>query len=75
MPGSIRRSTLLWVMAVLVPIQLHAQMGRVQDDLSLPSDILGGDRHYAVYLPPDYDSSTRSYPVLYLLHGAGDDQS
>ena len=33
------------------------------------------DRKYSVYLPPDYESSQRSYPVLYLLHGAGDDQT
>jgi enterochelin esterase-like enzyme len=33
------------------------------------------DRKYAVYLPPDYFTSERSYPVLYLLHGAGDDQT
>jgi enterochelin esterase-like enzyme len=26
-------------------------------------------------LPPDYETSQRSYPVLYLLHGAGDDQT
>ena len=39
------------------------------------SDILGSERKFAVYLPPDYDTSTRSYPVLYLLHGAGDDQT
>jgi enterochelin esterase-like enzyme len=28
---------------------------------------------YYLYLPPDYDSSGRSYPVLYLLHGASGD--
>jgi enterochelin esterase-like enzyme len=33
------------------------------------------DRKYAVYLPEDYATSNRSYPVLYLLHGAGDDQT
>jgi enterochelin esterase-like enzyme len=33
------------------------------------------DRKYAIYLPPDYTSSQRSYPVLYLLHGSGDDQT
>lgn len=33
------------------------------------------DRKYAIYLPPDYESSQRSYPVLYLLHGGGDDQT
>ena len=33
------------------------------------------DRKYAIYLPPDYETSERSYPVLYLLHGGGDDQT
>jgi enterochelin esterase-like enzyme len=53
----------------------YSQTGKVFDDLSIPSKILGGERKYAVYLPPCYESSNRSYPVLYLLHGAGDDQS
>ena len=39
------------------------------------SEILDSERKFAVYLPPDYESSERSYPVLYLLHGAGDDQT
>lgn len=52
-----------------------SQSGKVFDDLSLQSEILDGQRKYAVYLPPDYDISERSYPVLYLLHGAGDDQT
>ena len=54
---------------------VQAQMGKVFDKLSHPSKILKMDRNYAVYLPPDYDISERSYPVLYLLHGAGDDQT
>ncbi|CAN0517036.1 unnamed protein product, partial [Scytosiphon promiscuus] len=33
------------------------------------------ERKFAVYLPPDYEASQRSYPVLYLLHGGGDDQT
>jgi enterochelin esterase-like enzyme len=33
------------------------------------------ERKYAIYLPPDYETSQRSYPVLYLLHGSGDDQT
>lgn len=52
-----------------------AQHGTVKDKLSFHSDILNSDRHYAIYLPPDYMQSERSYPVLYLLHGAGDDQT
>ena len=52
-----------------------AQTGQVKDNLTVPSKILKMDRKYAVYLPPDYFTSQRSYPVLYLLHGAGDDQT
>lgn len=52
-----------------------AQTGKVYDNLSLKSKILNMERKYAVYLPPDYESSQRSYPVLYLLHGGGDDQT
>jgi enterochelin esterase-like enzyme len=54
---------------------LTAQMGKVFDNLSMPSKILKMDRKYALYLPPDYETSQRSYPVLYLLHGGGDDQT
>ena len=53
----------------------HAQVGKVVDSCTMESEILGGERKFAVYLPPDYESSSRSYPVLYLLHGAGDDQT
>ncbi|GEO08556.1 alpha/beta hydrolase [Segetibacter aerophilus] len=45
------------------------------DNLSLKSKILNMDRKFAIYLPPDYETSQRSYPVLYLLHGGGDDHT
>lgn len=54
---------------------ISAQTGKVFDNLSMQSKILKMERKYAVYLPPDYETSQRSYPVLYLLHGAGDDQT
>lgn len=54
---------------------LQAQTGKVMDNLSLKSKILNMDRKFAIYLPPDYETSQRSYPVLYLLHGAGDDHT
>jgi enterochelin esterase-like enzyme len=31
-------------------------------------------REMYVYTPPGYDQSTQKYPVLYLLHGGGEDQ-
>jgi enterochelin esterase-like enzyme len=34
------------------------------------------NRHAFVYTPPDYDKdTTRRYPVLYLQHGAGEDET
>jgi enterochelin esterase-like enzyme len=60
---------------VLCPALVFAGTGQVFDEESMTSQILKGERKYAVYLPPDYESSQRSYPVLYLLHGGGDDQT
>ena len=54
---------------------LLAQQGKVFENLTLESSILKMKKKYAVYLPPDYDTSERYYPVLYLLHGAGGDQA
>jgi len=56
-------------------LSLTAQYGKVYDNLTMDSEILKMERHYAIYLPPDYEHSERSYPVLYLLHGGGDDQT
>jgi len=59
----------------LLPILLMAQTGKVIDNLTLESKILKMTKKYAIYLPPDYETSSRSYPVLYLLHGHGDDHT
>jgi enterochelin esterase-like enzyme len=58
-----------------ITLALMAQTGKVSDNLSMPSKILKMERKYAIYFPPDYETSSRSYPVLYLLHGSGDDQT
>jgi S-formylglutathione hydrolase FrmB len=42
---------------------------------SVPSKILGHDVPYCVLLPPSYDSNaTQRYPVLYFLHGLGENE-
>lgn len=69
------KTYLMLLFSVAVCQWSFAQSGKVMDNLSLPSKILKGERKYAVYLPPDYETSQRSYPVLYLLHGGGDDQT
>jgi enterochelin esterase-like enzyme len=66
---------ILAAFALFLPCSLIAQSGKVYDNLSLNSKILKGERKYAIYLPPDYETSERDYPVLYLLHGSGDDQT
>ncbi len=40
------------------------------------SKVTGSWRHALVYLPPNYDAQTGTrYPVLYLQHGAGEDET
>ena len=41
----------------------------------MESTTLGKSVNYSVYLPSDYNSSQRSYPVVYLLHGYTDDHT
>jgi enterochelin esterase-like enzyme len=65
----------LLTISLILVCSLGAQTGVVKDNMTIPSKILKMDRKYAVYLPPDYNTSQRSYPVLYLLHGYGDDQT
>ncbi|MDR0796837.1 MAG: esterase family protein [Tannerella sp.] len=54
---------------------VHAQGGLVYETKTVKSEILKMDRKYSIYLPPGYNESDQSYPVLYLLHGSGDDHT
>jgi enterochelin esterase-like enzyme len=69
------KNTFAFFLLLSISLTSFAQTGKVYDNLSMNSDILKMERKYAIYLPPDYDISERSYPVLYLLHGGGDDQT
>ncbi len=69
------RNHLLLLCTLVFMANSYAQSGKVFDALTMKSEILKSERKFAVYLPPDYETSNRSYPVLYLLHGAGDDQT
>ncbi len=51
------------------------QSGLVKESLAVKSSILSHDIKYSVYLPADYNTSNRSYPVLYLLHGYSDNET
>jgi enterochelin esterase family protein len=49
----------------------HGEIRQVWYDTST----LGTERRMHVYTPPGYDASDEQYPVLYLLHGGGDEDS
>src|ERR1700678_1794826 len=58
-------------------LPLHAQ-SRI-DCNALNSRILKREVHYCVYLPPSYNAGAakqppQDYPVLYFLHGLGDNE-
>ncbi len=69
----IYRLSLLFI--IITSTNFIFAQSKVFDNLTMKSEILNMERNYAVYLPPDYETSSRSYPVLYLLHGLGDDQT
>jgi len=48
--------------------------GTVKESLSIESKILGKQVKYSIYLPFDYETSSRYYPVVYLLHGLNDNE-
>lgn len=63
---------LLWcVLLVVLGWNTAFAQSSVSENEKMESRILKRTVDYAVYLPPGYAASDRSYPVLYLLHGAG----
>jgi S-formylglutathione hydrolase FrmB len=63
---------------ILLSSPLFAEAGRI-DCNALNSQILKQPVHYCVYLPANYDAGARQqppprYPVLYFLHGLGDNE-
>ncbi len=58
-----------------IAAQAFTQQGILKESLKAKSNILGKDVNYCVYLPYDYQTSSRSYPVLYLFHGFTDDET
>ena len=51
------------------------QAGKVIEQSTIRSTILNRPVKYTIYLPFDYETSQRTYPVVYLLHGYTDDHT
>lgn len=68
--------SLLIVLLFLVSL-CYGQVSRgiVKEGLKIDSKILGKEVKYTVYLPYDYETSNRYYPVVYLLHGYTDNET
>jgi S-formylglutathione hydrolase FrmB len=59
---------------ILLLTPLANAQGRAECSV-IKSEILGGPVRYCAYLPPSFDEDkTRRYPVLYYLHGLGDNE-
>ena len=62
------------VLCILFNLNGMAQSA-VFESLKFDSKKLGKEVSYSIYLPSDYNTSQRNYPVLYLLHGYTDDET
>jgi S-formylglutathione hydrolase FrmB len=69
-----KKSLATFVAAILF-LSVFAQQGKVVESLKFQSNLVSYPVKYSIYLPPGYETSERSYPVLYLLHGYSDDET
>ncbi|MBQ9371060.1 MAG: serine hydrolase [Thermoguttaceae bacterium] len=53
----------------------EGQSGSGVFEMSLYSDALKREKKYRVYVPNEYRTTSTYYPVLYLLHGLGGDET
>ena len=56
------------------PVRCQETIGRVADETYF-SDVSETKQTYIVYVPPCYDVTTTRYPMIYLIHGAGVDDT
>ncbi len=56
-------------------IAVAQNAGKVIEQVSIKSNILNKNVAYTIYLPADYTTSERTYPVVYLLHGYTDNNT
>jgi enterochelin esterase-like enzyme len=64
--------TLILFFTGTIAANAQVSRGKALEGLTIDSELMGKEMRYTVYLPFDYESSNRYYPVLYLLHGYSD---
>lgn len=70
----VRRTTMvtLALLSVIVVFDHSSSAQRPFFDRTHASKVFGEARNYRIFLPPDYQSSNKSYPVIYYFHGHSD---
>jgi enterochelin esterase-like enzyme len=63
------------VLFIVCSMMAFVANGKVIEQNIVKSKILNRGVGYSVYLPEGYDTDNRTYPVIYLLHGYGDDHT
>lgn len=69
------RSFILIVIIIILQGCRENPAPRIREGLSFQSHLLQRSVKYSIYLPPGYFKTEKHYPVVYLLHGLGDDES
>ncbi len=69
------KNILSFLLMILISLNVFSQHGKVMESLEFESKFVKYPFKYSIYLPADYETSNRSYPVLYLLHGYSDDET
>jgi enterochelin esterase-like enzyme len=71
-----KRATSILVF-ILISLNIFSQevKPRIMESLSMHSNILNKDIKYSICLPENYYKSKKPFPVVYLLHGLGDDET
>jgi enterochelin esterase-like enzyme len=67
--------TICSLLFIFLGVTQAADEVRIFESLSFYSKILGQPIKFSVVLPENYYSDNQKYPVVYLLHGLGDDET
>lgn len=69
-----RNSAILISLLFLTSASAQNNQARIVEGVSFNSEKLGQDVKFSIILPEGYFASKKSYPVVYLLHGLGDNE-
>ncbi|MDN3549480.1 alpha/beta hydrolase [Mucilaginibacter aquaedulcis] len=72
---NIIQKCLLFCCIMCINSAFAQSQGKVIEEQTVKSSILKRNVKYTIYLPADYETANRSYPVVYLLHGYSDDNT